>query len=315
MDRLVGSLQAPVMTSLHPGQDPLSRRDFLSRALAAGPIFLGFSCAHTPWADRQPPRLAFVTRGRTELIRADGTGRRPLTFDVPNQATWQPSAFFPDGRRILLLSMEPRRDGPGRPSRNSTPRPPPTCGPLTWIQGISSRLPIGIDSPSSTPPSFCSEMDGFSFRSCGGRSDRSTTWTSTGRMPVLSRGRERDCPTASRRARMGAASRSTLPAPEATRSGPAILGVGIGSGWPAMRGICSLVRSGPPMASGWPTRIAFRKRTRDTTGVTSGWGVPTAGKAGPSPPGRRCGSPPPTAMPAIMVAGRTWSPGPATVDF
>jgi TolB protein len=56
-----------------------------------------------------------VTRGQTELIRADGLARRQLMFDVPNQATWQPSAFFPDGRRLLLLSMEPRRDGPGRP--------------------------------------------------------------------------------------------------------------------------------------------------------------------------------------------------------
>jgi Tol biopolymer transport system component len=32
-----------------------------------------------------------------------------------NQATWQPADFFSDGRRVLFLSMEPRRDGPGRP--------------------------------------------------------------------------------------------------------------------------------------------------------------------------------------------------------
>ncbi len=36
-------------------------------------------------------------------------------FDKPGQATWQPAAVFPDGHRILFLSMEPRRDGPGRP--------------------------------------------------------------------------------------------------------------------------------------------------------------------------------------------------------
>lgn len=36
-------------------------------------------------------------------------------FNVPDQVTWQPSDFFSDGRRILFLSMEERRDGPGRP--------------------------------------------------------------------------------------------------------------------------------------------------------------------------------------------------------
>ena len=34
---------------------------------------------------------------------------------MPNQATWQPGSIFPDGRRVLFLSMEPRRDGPGKP--------------------------------------------------------------------------------------------------------------------------------------------------------------------------------------------------------
>ena len=49
------------------------------------------------------------------MMYSDGTGRRCLEFEVPNQASWQPAGFFPDGHRILLLSMEPRRDGPGRP--------------------------------------------------------------------------------------------------------------------------------------------------------------------------------------------------------
>jgi Tol biopolymer transport system component len=48
------------------------------------------------------------------MVSADGTDLQWLKFDVPNQATWQVSGFFPDGR-LLLLSMEPRRDGPGRP--------------------------------------------------------------------------------------------------------------------------------------------------------------------------------------------------------
>ncbi len=42
-------------------------------------------------------------------------GRATSTFDVPGQATWQPGPAFGDGSRLVLLSMEPRRDGPGRP--------------------------------------------------------------------------------------------------------------------------------------------------------------------------------------------------------
>ncbi|HTI49729.1 MAG TPA: serine/threonine protein kinase, partial [Planctomycetaceae bacterium] len=38
-----------------------------------------------------------------------------FNFDVPGQATWQPGSIFPDGNRVVFLSMEPRRDGPGRP--------------------------------------------------------------------------------------------------------------------------------------------------------------------------------------------------------
>jgi TolB protein len=49
------------------------------------------------------------------MIGADGSGLRYLDFQVPGQATWQPGPFLSDGRRVVLLSMEPRRDGPGRP--------------------------------------------------------------------------------------------------------------------------------------------------------------------------------------------------------
>jgi len=60
-------------------------------------------------------RLIFTSQGRTAMINADGSGLRYFEFDVPEQETWQPCAFFSDGRRILLLSMEARRDGPGKP--------------------------------------------------------------------------------------------------------------------------------------------------------------------------------------------------------
>ncbi len=48
-------------------------------------------------------------------MNADGTGLRYFDFQKPNQVTWQPGPFLSDGRRVIFLSMEPRRDGPGRP--------------------------------------------------------------------------------------------------------------------------------------------------------------------------------------------------------
>lgn len=74
-------------------------------------------CRTKPASAPSPPlgRFLFVTQGRTALMNADGTGFRVLEFDQPGQVTWQPTAFFPDGHRVLMLSMEARRDGPGRP--------------------------------------------------------------------------------------------------------------------------------------------------------------------------------------------------------
>jgi Tol biopolymer transport system component len=95
-----------------------SRRHFLTAA-ALSPIAAFVSCRSLTGGRRggagRLARFFFVSQGQTALINADGTGVRYLDFDVPNQATWQPADFFADGRRVLFLSMEPRRDGPGRP--------------------------------------------------------------------------------------------------------------------------------------------------------------------------------------------------------
>lgn len=48
------------------------------------------------------------------MMNADGSGLRYFDFKVPEQVTWQPFGFLKDGR-VLFLSMEARRDGPGRP--------------------------------------------------------------------------------------------------------------------------------------------------------------------------------------------------------
>lgn len=94
---------------------PVSRRPSL---LSLRATMLALSVAIQTCAVGQiaaSPTLLFTTHGRTASIDADGSNLKYLEFDVPNQVTWQPSAAFPDGRRVVFLSMEPRRDGPGKP--------------------------------------------------------------------------------------------------------------------------------------------------------------------------------------------------------
>ena len=61
------------------------------------------------------PRLFFTSPGRTAVMNADGSGLSYFDFKVAEQVTWQPGPFLSDGRRVIFLSMEQRRDGPGRP--------------------------------------------------------------------------------------------------------------------------------------------------------------------------------------------------------
>ncbi len=88
----------------------VDRRAFLTAATAAmvAPNWCRAAGAAAPG------RLMYTAGGKTWIIAADGSGERCLEFDAPGQATWQPAGFFSDGR-LVLLSMEPRRDGPGRP--------------------------------------------------------------------------------------------------------------------------------------------------------------------------------------------------------
>jgi TolB protein len=91
-----------------------ARRAFL-KAGALSALAAAAGCVHGPVPAREgKQRLFFTSRGKTCLIHADGTGLRTLELDAPNQVTWQPAGFLEDGR-VLLLSMEPRLDGPGRP--------------------------------------------------------------------------------------------------------------------------------------------------------------------------------------------------------
>ncbi len=59
-------------------------------------------------------QLLFTSQGKSARINVDGSGQQYFHFSVPNQATWQPGPVFPDGKRLIFLSMEPRRDVPGK---------------------------------------------------------------------------------------------------------------------------------------------------------------------------------------------------------
>ena len=68
------------------------------------------------------------------MMNADGSGLRYFEFNEPKQETWQPSAFFSDGRRILFLSMEKRLDGPGKPFNEYYHKTPTHI----WIHDLDS---------------------------------------------------------------------------------------------------------------------------------------------------------------------------------
>ena len=87
--------------------------------LALASLTAGLGCRSMPssriGAGRRKERFFFTSQGKTAVMNEDGSGLRYLEFDVPGQSTWQPSGFLSDGRHVIMLSMEPRRDGPGRP--------------------------------------------------------------------------------------------------------------------------------------------------------------------------------------------------------
>lgn len=94
----------------------INRRDFCARSFAATTMLSGCRIAQGQTvSERKTARLFFTTQGRTAVVNADGSGLRYFDFKVPDQATWQPGPFLSDGRRVIFLSMEARRDGPGRP--------------------------------------------------------------------------------------------------------------------------------------------------------------------------------------------------------
>jgi dipeptidyl aminopeptidase/acylaminoacyl peptidase len=120
--------------SLH-GSFTGARRAFL-RGVAALPLTAAFRRrgAKGDQASRSKIRFLFTSQGKTGLVNSDGTRLRYLDLNRPGQATWQPAGSFKDGRRIILLSMEPRRDGPGRPFEEYYTQTPTHL----WIHDLES---------------------------------------------------------------------------------------------------------------------------------------------------------------------------------
>ncbi len=93
-----------------------SRRAFL-RGLAALPLTTALRGRESK-ADliaRGKGRFLFTSQGKTGIVNVDGSGLHFFDFNKPGQVTWQPGGSFDDGRKLIFLSMEARRDGPGRP--------------------------------------------------------------------------------------------------------------------------------------------------------------------------------------------------------
>src|SRR5690242_7252986 len=97
---------------------PGHRRPTLFALAAAIPFLLttiAIAADAVPDKSAAQNRFFFTSQGKTAIVNADGSRLSYFNFDVPGQATWQPGSIFPDGNRVVFLSMEPRRDGPGKP--------------------------------------------------------------------------------------------------------------------------------------------------------------------------------------------------------
>lgn len=110
------------------------RRFFKQGTLGFAAVALS-GCARFGAERKRKERLFFTSAGKTCLIHADGSGLEVLKFDVPGQVTWQPGPFLSDGRRVIFLSMEARRDGPGRPFEEYYTQTPTHL----WLYDLESK--------------------------------------------------------------------------------------------------------------------------------------------------------------------------------
>lgn len=134
MSRLLPSLTSPSAS--------LPRRQFLEMAALIPAILPALTAAQEASAAERGGdgsshhgRLFFTSQGKTALIDAvKGAKTRWLSLDKPDQVTWQPALFLSDGHRVVFLSMEARRDGPGKPFEQYYTQTPTHL----WIYDVDS---------------------------------------------------------------------------------------------------------------------------------------------------------------------------------
>jgi TolB protein len=87
-----------------------------ARSLAAAePTAMPANASEANRVNAAGRRLLFTSQGKTGFVQSNGEALRYLELTQPLQVTWQPGPLMSDGQRAVFLSMEARRDGPGRP--------------------------------------------------------------------------------------------------------------------------------------------------------------------------------------------------------
>jgi hypothetical protein len=88
---------------------------------------------------------------KSARINIDGSGEQYFNFSVPNQAIWQPEPIFPNGKRLIFLSMEPRRDVSGKPFEEYYTKTPTHL----WIYDLEIRTAIRVSDKRPLPLHPC----------------------------------------------------------------------------------------------------------------------------------------------------------------
>ena len=280
----------PIFAAFSGGPRAMARG---GRSSAAGPVLLHFTGQDGPRERR---------RKRPAVLQLRQAG----------QATWQPGGIFPDGRRVIFLSMEPRRDGPGRPFEEYYTQTPTHL----WIHDLETGSLEEICAkdrlaPFVTPALLLSDRP--NSRASGAQKGR----------PDLQRSSRRDRRREFTRAGEGlpyglslspdgGGSPSISRVRRATRSGPATPTVRTESASPRSRGTSISARAGRRTAAGSCTSIAYPAKIRGTTGPMSASVARMAASTECSPAESRCGSRRHTATRRRGAADRTCPHGLAT---
>src|SRR5215831_1505966 len=134
----------------------MRRRGFL-RLLSTNPV-IPVCCSHL--ASRlaaetvQAGKLLFTSQGNTGITDAHSASLKFLQLAAPKQVTWQPVDFFRDGQRVLMMSMEERRDGVGKPFPDYYHLTPTHM----WIYDLETSALTEIEDKHRTAPFYAPSL-------------------------------------------------------------------------------------------------------------------------------------------------------------